>query len=80
MALRCGDGKLLAIHMSTPDKFWQNALQALENALPRARRGLARHGDLRGSQAIADRSVRLVWTMVRGERNAGPIGPGPFGP
>lgn len=30
MALRCGDGKLLAIHMSTPDKFWQNALQALE--------------------------------------------------
>jgi len=29
-ALRCADGKLLAIHMSSPAKFWTGMLQALD--------------------------------------------------
>ena len=29
-ALRCGDGKLLAVHLSSPEKFWQGIQAALE--------------------------------------------------
>jgi formyl-CoA transferase len=29
-ALRCSDGKLVAIHMSSPEKFWQGLLRAIE--------------------------------------------------
>lgn len=29
-ALRCGDGKLLGIHLSSPEKFWQGAVRAFE--------------------------------------------------
>lgn len=29
-SLKCGDGKLLAVHLSSPEKFWQGAQNALE--------------------------------------------------
>ena len=29
-AFRCGDGELLALHLSTPEKFWQSTVAALE--------------------------------------------------
>lgn len=29
-ALRCADGKLLALHLSSPPKFWESLLQAIE--------------------------------------------------
>ena len=29
-AVKCGDGKLLALHLSSPEKFWQGLLNALE--------------------------------------------------
>ncbi len=29
-ALRCSDGKLIAVHLSSPDKFWQGLLRAIE--------------------------------------------------
>jgi len=28
--LRCADGKILAVHLSSPEKFWQNAVRAFE--------------------------------------------------
>lgn len=29
-ALRCSDGKLIAVHLSSPDKFWRGLLRAIE--------------------------------------------------
>ena len=30
-SLKCGDGKLLAVHLSSPEKFWQGVQNALES-------------------------------------------------
>jgi crotonobetainyl-CoA:carnitine CoA-transferase CaiB-like acyl-CoA transferase len=67
--LRCADGKLLALHLSTPEKFWKNALQALERPdladdprfIKRAKR-VENYGELRTEfRAIAATKPRAYW-------------------
>src|SRR5690606_28219433 len=35
-ALRCADGKWIALHMSSPEKFWQALAEAIEQQIGRA--------------------------------------------
>ena len=67
--LRCADGKLLAIHLSTPEKFWQNAVRAFERPEladdPRFAKRVKRvenYADLRQElRSIAATQPRAYW-------------------
>ena len=81
-ALRCGDGKLLALHLSSPPKFWEGVQAAFERpdlgAAPRfAERDsrIENYLDLKAElQAAAETRPRAHW-MARLEREDVPFAP-----
>lgn len=81
-ALRCGDGKLLALHLSSPPKFWEGVQAAFERpdlgADPRfAERDsrIENYLDLKAElQAAAETRPRAHW-MARLEREDVPFAP-----
>ncbi len=81
-ALRCADGKLVAIHLSSPEKFWQGLVRALEvpelATDPRFEKRMSRvdnYDALRGElNAIAKRKPRAYW-IVRFEECDVPYAP-----
>lgn len=57
-AFRCGDGKLIAVHLSSQPKFWEGLLEALERA------------DLATHEAFATREGRIANYKQLGEELA----------
>jgi formyl-CoA transferase len=81
-ALRCSDGKLVAIHLSSPEKFWQGLVRALETPElgldPRFDKRMGRVDNYdalrRELNAIALRKPRDYW-IARFEENDVPYAP-----
>ena len=81
-ALKCGDGKLLAVHLSSPDKFWQGVQNAFERpdlgADPRFATREGRIGNYLALKAEFQKAVgampRVHW-MTRLEENDVPFAP-----
>ncbi len=59
-AFRCADGKLLALHLSSPQKFWDSLLEVIErpdlNADPRFN---SREGRVRNYVALEEELIRI---------------------
>lgn len=67
-AFRCGDGKLLAIHLSSPVKFWEGLLAAIARPdLGRDERFATREGRIRHYHELAHTLGAVIATRPRGE-------------
>ncbi len=65
-ALRCADGKLVAIHLSSPEKFWQGTVRALEvPELGTDPRFDKRNGRVENYGALRDELNRIAGTKPR---------------
>ena len=81
-ALKCADGKLVAVHLSSPEKFWLGLVRALEAPEladdPRFEKRMGRVDNYNALRlelkAIAERKPRAYW-VVRFEENDVPYAP-----
>ncbi len=60
-ALKCGDGKLMAVHLSSPEKFWQGVQNALERPdLGQDDRFATRHGRIENYLGLQEELMKAV--------------------